>query len=157
MNNMIQTDASLNPGNSGGPLVDTNGKVLAINTFVRNDSENLGFAIPINYAKKIAEELKLKGFIDRRFSFGINATTYRYGDNGEIGLYINSVDYDNSGDNKALYKGDIIIGIEGYQIQSYDQLKLVLANNDARPGDMIKLRIQRENEIKVVNLVLGKS
>jgi S1-C subfamily serine protease len=52
MNNMIQTDASLNPGNSGGPLVDTNGKVLAINTFVRNDSENLGFAIPINYAKK---------------------------------------------------------------------------------------------------------
>ena len=111
----------------------------------------------INYAKKIAEELKLKGFIDRRFSFGINATTYRYGDNGEIGLYINSVDYDNSADNKALYKGDIIIGIEGYQIQSYDQLKLVLANNDARPGDMIKLRIQRENEIKVVNLVLGKS
>ena len=157
MNNMIQTDASLNPGNSGGPLVDTNGRVLAINTFVRNDSENLGFAIPINYAKKIAEELKLKGFIDRRFSFGINATSYRYGDNGEIGLYINSVDYDNSGDNKALFKGDIIIGIEGYQIQSYDQLQLVLANNDARPGDMIKLRIQRENEIKVVNLVLGKS
>jgi S1-C subfamily serine protease len=107
--------------------------------------------------KKIAEELKLKGFIDRRFSFGINATSYRYGDNGEIGLYINSVDYDNSGDNKALFKGDIIIGIEGYQIQSYDQLQLVLANNDARPGDMIKLRIQRENEIKVVNLVLGKS
>jgi S1-C subfamily serine protease len=45
---------------------------------VRNDSENLGFAIPINYAKKIAEELKLKGFIDRRFSFGINATSYRW-------------------------------------------------------------------------------
>ena len=156
MNDMIQTDASLNSGNSGGPLVDANGRVLGINTFVRNDSENLGFAIPINYAKKIAEELKLKGFIDRRFSFGINATTYQYGDNGEIGLYINSVDYDNSGDNKALYKGDIIIGIEGYQIQSYDQLKLVLANNDARPGDMIKLRIQRENEIKIVNLVLGK-
>ena len=54
------------------------------------------------------------------------------------------------------YKGDIIIGIEGYQIQSYDQLQLVLANNDARPGDIIKLRIQRENEIKIVNLVLGK-
>ena len=107
--------------------------------------------------KKSKIKYKLKGFIDRRFSFGINATTYQYGDNGEIGLYINSVDYDNSGDNKALYKGDIIIGIEGYQIQSYDQLKLVLANNDARPGDMIKLRIQRENEIKVVNLVLGKS
>jgi len=156
MNDMIQTDASLNSGNSGGPLVDANGRVLGINTFVRNDSENLGFAIPINYAKKIGEELKLKGFVDRRFSFGVNATPYRYGVNGEIGLYINSIDYDNSGDNKALYKGDIIIGVEGYQIQSYEQLQLVLANRDTRPGDTIKLRIQRENEIKIVNLVLGK-
>lgn len=157
MNDMIQTDASLNPGNSGGPLVDTNGKVLGINTFRRNDSESLGFAIPINYAKKIGEELKLKGFIDRRFSFGINATSYRYGKDGEIGLYINSIDYSNSGDNKALYKGDIIIGVEGYQIQSYDQLQLVLANTDARPGHTIELRILRENEIKVVKLVLGST
>ncbi|MAQ72660.1 MAG: hypothetical protein CMG20_03740 [Candidatus Marinimicrobia bacterium] len=156
LNNMIQTDASLNPGNSGGPLVDANGIVLGINTWKKNDSESIGFAIPINYAKSIAEELKLKGFIDRRFSFGINAVSYRYGQDGEIGLYINSIDYDNSGDNTALYKGDIIIGIEGYQIQSYDQLQLVLANNDTRPGDAIKLRILRENEIKIVNLVLGK-
>ena len=156
MNDMIQTDASLNSGNSGGPVVDANGRVLGINTFVRNDSENLGFAMPINYAKKIGEELKLKGFVDRRFSFGVNAKPYRYGGNCEIGLYINSIDYDNSGDNKALYKGDIIIGVEGYQIQSYEQLQLVLANRDTRPGDTIKLRIQRENEIKIVNLVLGK-
>ena len=137
-------------------MVDANGKVLGINTFVRNDSENLGFAIPINYAKKIGEELKLKGTIDRRFSFGVNATPYRYGQNGEIGLYINSIDYASSGDNKALYKGDIIIGVEVYQIQSYEQLQLVLANRDTRPGDTIKLRIQRENEVKIVNLVLGK-
>jgi len=155
MNNMIQTDASLNPGNSGGPLVDADGKVLGVNTFRRNDSESLGFAIPINYAKKIGEELKLKGFIDRRFSFGINAVSYRYGKDGDIGLYINSIDYNSSGDNKALYKGDIIIGLEGYQIQSYDQLQLVLANTDARPGDTIELRILRENDIKVVKLVLG--
>ena len=53
------------------------------------------------------------------------------------------------------YKGDIIVGVEGYQIQSYDQLQLVLANTDARPGDTIELRILRENDIKVVKLVLG--
>ena len=99
----------------------------------------------------------MKGFVDRRFSFGINVDEYRYGQDGEIGLYINSIDYDNSGDNKELYKGDIIIGVEGYQIQSYNQLQLVLANRDTRPGDTIKLRIQRENEIKIVNLVLGKN
>ena len=156
MNNMIQIDAPLNSGNSGGPLVDINGEVLGINTFKR-DGENLGFAIKINYAKKIGEELKLKGFIDRRFSFGINAVSYRYGQNGDIGLYINSVDYDSSGDNKALYKGDIIIGVEGYQVQTYDEIQLVLANTDARPGDTIELRILRENDIKVVKLVLGST
>ena len=73
LDNMIQTDASLNPGNSGGPLIDAKGNVIAINTFIRADSQNLGFAIPINFAKKIANELKLKGVIDRRVSFGLNA------------------------------------------------------------------------------------
>ena len=53
LDNMIQTDASLNPGNSGGPLIDSNGNVIGINTFIKADSENLGFAIPINFAKKI--------------------------------------------------------------------------------------------------------
>ena len=59
LDNMIQTDASLNPGNSGGPLIDSNGDVIGINTFMKADSQNLGFAIPINFAKKIANELKL--------------------------------------------------------------------------------------------------
>ena len=50
----------LNPGNSGGPLIDAKGNVIGINTFTKSDSENLGFAIPINFAKKIANELKLE-------------------------------------------------------------------------------------------------
>ena len=101
LDNMIQTDASLNPGNSGGPLIDSNGKVIGINTFIKRDSENLGFAIPINFAKKIANELKLKGAIDRRVSFGLNARQYLYGtEKDQICLYIDKVNYNDSARNE---------------------------------------------------------
>ena len=71
---MIQTDASLNPGNSGGPLIDSSGKVIGINTFIFTDYEHfrgsvgIGFAIPINVARRIAEELRINGEIDRGYS-----------------------------------------------------------------------------------------
>ena len=109
LDNMIQTDASLNPGNSGGPLIDSNGDVIGINTFIKADSQNLGFAIPINFAKKIADELKLKGVIDRRVSFGLSATQYIYGKNrDQVGLFIDKVDYSDTARNEELFRGDII-------------------------------------------------
>ena len=125
---MIQTDASLNPGNSGGPLIDSNGDVIGINTFIKADSQNLGFAIPINFAKKIADELKLKGVIDRRVSFGLSATQYFYGENrDQIGLFIDKVDYNSIlPRNEELFRGDIIVAIEGYKIESLEEIKAVL-------------------------------
>ena len=156
LDNMIQTDASLNPGNSGGPLLDANGDVIGINTFTKSDSENLGFAIPINFAKKIANELRLKGSIDRRISFGINATTYLYGQNrDQIGLFINTVDYNDSARNEELFRGDIIIAVEGYKVESFEQIKSVLIKLDLRAGDDIKITVLRENDLEVVGLTLG--
>ena len=156
LDNMIQTDASLNPGNSGGPLLDSNGDVIGINTFMRADSQNLGFAIPINFAKKIANELKLKGAVDRRFSFGISARQYFYGkDKDQVGLFINKVDYDSSAKNEELFRGDIIVAVEGYRIESFEEIKAVLIKLDLRAGDKIKLSILREDNLEIVSLTLG--
>tara|TARA_B100000902_G_scaffold338037_1_gene339348 strand:+ start:800 stop:1915 length:1116 start_codon:yes stop_codon:yes gene_type:complete len=156
LDNMIQTDASLNPGNSGGPLLDANGEVIGMNTFIKADSENLGFAIPINFVRKIANELRLKGAIDRRISFGVNATTYLYGKNtDQVGLFIDGVDYEDTARNEELFKGDIIVAIEGYKVESFEQIKSVLIKFDLRAGDEVKITVLRENDFKVVSLTLG--
>jgi len=157
LDNMIQTDASLNPGNSGGPLIDSNGNVIGINTFTRSDSENLGFAIPINFAKKIANELKLKGVIDRRVSFGFNTRQYLYGpEKDQIGLFIDKVDYNDSAINEDLFRGDIIVAVEGYKIESLDEIKIVLIKLDVRSGDEIELTVLRENNFKDIKMTLGE-
>ena len=157
LDNMIQTDASLNPGNSGGPLIDSNGDVIGINTFIKADSQNLGFAIPINFAKKIADDLKLKGVIDRRVSFGLSVTRYLYREHRDkIGLFIDKVDYSDTARNEELFRGDIIIAAEGYKVESIEEIKAVLIKLDFRAGDEIKLTVVRENDLLDVSLTLGE-
>ena len=143
LDNMIQTDASLNPGNSGGPLVDANGYVVGINTFVQNDSENLGFAIPINYAMEIAEEIKVTGFINRRAMTGL----YFYSN-----MVISTIDR-NAADNQELRINDKVIAVNDIQVRSLQDIQNVLTRSDVRPGDTIKFKILRDGEIKIVNLV----
>ena len=88
--NMIQTDAAINPGNSGGPLVNAMGEIIGINTFIFSDNDyasavGIGFAIPINSAIKIAEELRNKGHVDRGYTTGLIVQTV----NKTISNYLN--------------------------------------------------------------------
>ena len=159
----VQTDAAINPGNSGGPLVNSLGQVIGINTFIFRDYESnrgsvgIGFAIPINFAKKIADELKLKGVIDRRVSIGFSANRILYGENrDQVGLFIDKVDYSDTARNEELYRGDIIVAAEGYKVESLDEIKAVLIKLDLRAGDDIKLTVVRENDLLDVNLTLGE-
>jgi serine protease Do len=155
LDNMIQTDAAINPGNSGGPLIDSDGNVIGINTFI-SEGQNLGFAIPINFAMKIAQELKVKGAIDRRVSFGFDGRLIRYGsDKSQIGIIVDKVDYNDSAINEELYRGDIIIAVEGIRINSMEEFNLVLNKFDKRAGDSIKLSVIREGVQKTIKFTLG--
>ena len=165
---MIQTDAAINPGNSGGPLVNSEGNLIGINTFIytgsnaRQGSIGIGFAIPINRAKRIAEELKSKGEIIRDFTTGIRAQpldsrTAIYLDIPiKEGVIITSIANNSPAENAKLEYGDIIIAVENQKVSSLNEILEIIEVNDIRPGDKIQLRIWRNGRYINKKLKLGK-
>ena len=165
---MIQTDAAINPGNSGGPLVNSRGELIGINTFIytgdssRQGSIGIGFAIPINRARRIAEELKSKGIIIRDFTTGLTVQsldrrTARYLDIPIIeGVIITSIMKDSPAGKARLELRDVIIKVENEKVSSLDDILEIIDINDFRPGDKLKLRIWRDGRYYNRILTLGK-
>ena len=164
---MIQTDAAINPGNSGGALVNSNGKLIGINTFIltgsnsRQGSIGIGFAVPINRAKLIAEELKRYGKINRETYFGFKGESLypkfsRYYNiplnEGFIILQVfnNSPAYD-----AKLVGGDIIVAIENRKVSKGQDINEIIKVNDFRPGDKITIKIWRNGKYINRKLKLG--
>jgi len=163
---MIQTDAAINSGNSGGPLVNSLGEVIGINTFIFSGSERtgtsigLGFAIPINRAKKIIRELREYGRVNRRFRTGleIEDVTYtlaRYlGLRTTDGVIISDVE-SNSPASRAGFKiGDVVVEINDQTIQNKLDVWEVIDNLDAKGGDILNLKIIRKNKYLKIPLRL---
>jgi serine protease Do len=154
--NLIQTDAAINPGNSGGALVDANGKVVGINTIKISISgvEGLGFAIPINEAKPIVNQLIKYGYVKGRPLIGIMGQVItkevaRYY-NLPQGFFITEV-VDQSGADKAgIREKDILISLAGKKIVSMRDLNAVKKGHKA--GDTVKAVVVRGG--KKVNLTL---
>ena len=165
---MIQTDAAINPGNSGGPLVNALGEVIGINTFIftgsnqNQGSVGIGFAIPINSAKKIAKELRVKGEIDRSYSTGlvvqaITRSIARYLDLPfKKGVIIIEVNDSSPAQISGLKPGDIILKANGISIYKPSDIRNLILENDIRSGDKIKLKIFRDGQYKTKVLKLGK-
>lgn len=152
---LIQTDASINGGNSGGPLLNSNGDVIGINTAKIKSAEGLGFAIPINQAKTIIEEVIKTGNYET-VSLGISGVAVseykaRLGVeiSGDSGVILIQVSKDTPADKAGLLNGDIIIGIDDIKIENMSTLKKTLYNY--KIGDSAKLKVVRnEAEIDVV-------
>ena len=163
MDNLIQTDASINSGNSGGPLLNNEGNVIGINSAKAQSAEGLGFAIPINTAKPIIDSIKLNGEFHRAYIGikGISVAEYQQISpdvklGAEKGVYINQIFTESPAANAGIKEGDIIIAIENKEIDTMTQLINDLYNY--KSGDTIKLTIIRgENGTKeTIDVKLGE-
>ncbi len=153
----LQTDAAINPGNSGGPLFNMEGKVIGINTAIIKNGQNIGFAIPINIAKKLVPQLK-KGKVIRGW-LGVEvqdltpelAKSFRVKNNQ--GVLISSVFPGSPADRGGLKRGDIIVAFSGEKIRNgYDISRLVAA---AQPGKKATIKIIRNGQEKVLKITIG--
>ena len=168
LQDMIQTDAAINPGNSGGPLVNAMGQVIGINTFIFTDYEHfrgsvgIGFAIPINSARRIAEELRMTGEIDRGYSTGlivqsVTRSISRYLDIPFVkGVIIVEVNQGSPADMTGLEPGDVILTVNGEDVNKPSDIRTVILENDLRSGDKVTLQIFRNGNYKKVKMKLEK-
>ena len=168
LQDMIQTDAAINPGNSGGPLVNAMGQVIGINTFIFTDYEHfrgsvgIGFAIPINSARRIAEELRMTGEIDRGYSTGlivqsVTRSISRYLDIPFVkGVIIVEINQGSPADMTGLEPGDVILTVNWEDVNKPSDIRTVILENDLRSGDKVPLQIFRNGNYKKVKMKLGK-
>lgn len=160
---MIQTDAAINQGNSGGPLVNSNGEVIGINTFIftggqySEGSIGIGFAIPIKKAKRILNELLRYGRI-RDFWTGISIqdVDWLIGQSLDLestdGAIVSQVDSDSPGQEAGLQVGDIIVEVNSQQVKDADDVINVFA--EGQVGDIYTLIVQRKGKARTIQLEL---
>jgi len=156
----VQTDAAVNPGNSGGALVDASGAVIGINTAIaslggpagQGGSIGLGFAIPIDSARSIGEELITTGTAIHA-SLGVNTQTVTDGERD--GAQVNNVDAGGPAANAGLQEADVIIAIGDREIRSSEEL--VVAVDAYEPGDTISVEFVRGRNSQTVEAVLVRA
>ena len=157
--NMFQTDASINPGNSGGPLLNSKGQVIAINTAKITGAEGIGFAIPINVAKPIAEELIAHGTVSQPY-IGITGSNITdeiaqyYNLPTSKGIVIMQIINGGPAAMAGLQPGDIITEIGGRNITDMQELKDTIKSK--KVGDSIDLTVITSQGTSTVKVVLGQ-
>jgi putative serine protease PepD len=161
--NALQTDAAINPGNSGGPLVDATGAVIGVNSAIatlgttvnsRTGSIGLGFAIPINQARKTAEQLIKNG----KATYPVIGVSVEMSYSGKGALIAKSADAISQGgpaDKAGLKSGDIITEFNGREITSSDEL--IVAIRAQNVGDLVKISYKRDGVLKSTSLRLTAS
>jgi len=166
---MIQTDASINSGNSGGPLVNTLGHVIGINTFILTGSDYLsgsigiGFSIPINRVKEVVDDLKLYGKVERSYNTGIYVQEIdkyiqkylRLPD--PVGVLVRDVEKKSSGYRSGLQIGDVILKVDGRTVRTPKDIIRVIDEGFRKVGDIVKLTVWRNESILELLLELEES
>ncbi|MFI9562942.1 S1C family serine protease [Streptomyces rishiriensis] len=166
----LQTDAPINPGNSGGPLLDARGRVIGVNSAIRSGADGadtsdaqggsigLGFAIPINLGKRVAEELINTGRATHPV-IGVSLDTDYAGD----GALVSATGADGNapvtpggpGDRAGIRAGDVITEVDGRRVHTSGEL--IVRTRAHRPGDRLELTVERAGRERTLTLVLGSS
>jgi serine protease Do len=152
----IQTDASINPGNSGGPLLNIDGELIGINTAIYQKAQGIGFAIPINKAKRIVDELIRAGEVRPLWlGLGIQELSPELRAHfalpkDEKGVLVSDVVAEGPAGKAGIKRGDIILTVEGNPVPSPEDYRNVLG--DYTPGDRLRLDVFREGRMSAVDV-----
>lgn len=159
LDNVIQTDAAINPGNSGGPLLNSQGQVIGVNTAVSAQSENIGFAIPVNVVKELIDNFNEAGGVIARPYLGVRyqMITEESAILNEVpqGAYIVEVVQDSPADKAGIQAGDIIVEFDGKKVEGEDDTTLQDIIAHRKVGDNISVRIWRNKEFIEIDFTLG--
>ena len=164
MENLMQTDATINSGNSGGPLLSASGLVIGINSAKASNGEGMGFAIPINVAKPIVEQIKQTGKFERAY-LGISGTglssVTNYTEEQLIemfgtaeGIYVSSVTEGGGAQAAGLQKGDVITSVDGTAVGTMNKINTVLVAR--KIGDTVQVEYMRDKELHNCEVTLTK-
>ncbi|MFF7334298.1 trypsin-like peptidase domain-containing protein [Streptomyces sp. NPDC008150] len=162
----LQTDAPINPGNSGGPLLDAEARVVGVNSAMRAADDGsspaggqagsigLGFAIPVNQARRVAEELINTGHATHPV-IGITLDMAYAGDGARVGTGSGAVVAGGPGDRAGIEPGDVVTAVDGTAVHTGKEL--IVRTRAHRPGDSLRLTLTRDGRSRTVTLVLGSS
>ncbi|MFQ5846874.1 MAG: S1C family serine protease [Candidatus Methylomirabilales bacterium] len=153
--NFIQTDASINPGNSGGPLLNVRGEVVGINTAIVASAQGIGFAIPINLAKRIARDLIANGRVVRGWlGIGLHSLTADVARALKVvpdtGILVTHVAPNGPGAGSGLKPGDVITGVGEQKVRTPEEVRRLVA--EAVVGSTLSLVIRREQETLTLSI-----
>jgi len=161
--NFIQTDAAINPGNSGGAMIDLHGNLVGINTAILSGgsggNQGIGFAIPINMARSVMDQIMAHGKVVRGYiGVGIQDVTpdiaKQFGLNQSRGVLIGDVSPDTPGAKAGLKRGDVILALNGQEMNDANQLRLNVSQT--APGTSVKLTIWRDGKTQEKTLTLAE-
>lgn len=156
---LIQTDAAINPGNSGGPLLNIDGELIGLNTAIQSGAQNIGFAIPIDVARDVVDQLLNKGQIDRPYlgiymqdlneklakSLGVPADT--------AGVVIARVTSDGPAAGSGLKMGDVITRIDGTEVKDGKSVQRIVRKH--KPGDKLNVLVNRSGSLVATEVKVG--
>ncbi len=166
LEDVIQTDAAINRGNSGGPLLNLRGEVIGINTAMALGAQNIGFSVPINKAKRMMESIEIHGeivypFLGIRYVI-LNESIQRennlpvdYGawvKRGDLGQI--AVEPESAAEGAGILEGDIILEFNSRRIDAFNSLAKIIMNY--YPGNRVNLKVLRNGEDMIIEVVLGE-